>query len=94
MEEEPCTPSKRKQNGRDGVVSRFLKGIFGGDDLENQLQVLSKEEASVRARMKKRARSSRHVARNVVAVSTSLEVLPFLLLSASILSLFFHAIDF
>ncbi|KAF3335401.1 putative integral membrane zinc-ribbon metal-binding protein [Carex littledalei] len=75
MEEEPNTPSKRKQNGRDGVVSRFLKGIFGGDDLENKLQLLSKEEASVRARMKKRARSSRHVARNVIAVSMSLEVL-------------------
>jgi hypothetical protein len=74
MEEEPHTPSKRKQNGKHGVVSRFLKGIFRGDDLENQLQLLSKEETSVRARMKKRARSSRHVARNVIAVSMSLEV--------------------
>ncbi|KAJ4778346.1 integral membrane metal-binding family protein (DUF2296) [Rhynchospora pubera] len=72
MAEEPHTPSKRRQNG---VVSRFFKGIFGGDDLENRLQVLSKEEASVRARMKKRARTSRHVARNVIAVSMSLEVL-------------------
>ncbi|KAJ4785220.1 integral membrane metal-binding family protein (DUF2296) [Rhynchospora pubera] len=72
MAEEPHTPSKRRQNG---VVSRFFKGIFGGDDLENRLQVLSKEEASVRARMKKRARTSRHVARNVIAISMSLEVL-------------------
>ncbi|XP_031494574.1 uncharacterized protein At2g24330-like [Nymphaea colorata] len=63
-----------KQTNR-GILSRIWHGIFrrGGDDFEKKLQYLSKEEASVHSRMKKRAQSWRSTARNIMVYSVVLE---------------------
>ncbi|RRT51348.1 hypothetical protein B296_00010435 [Ensete ventricosum] len=54
-------PSKSSKGGtqpRRGVVSRLWRGIFGADDdYQKKLEHLSKEEASVHARLKRRAKS-------------------------------------
>ncbi|PKU86366.1 Uncharacterized protein MA16_Dca019911 [Dendrobium catenatum] len=69
------TAAKSKQ--RIGVVARIWKGIFGGgsDDYEKRLSYLSKEEASVHARMKRRALRSRRTARNIIVLSFFVEVI-------------------
>lgn len=58
-------------------MARMWRGIFGGgrDDFEKRLSYLSKEEASVHARMKRRALKSRRMARNVIVLSFVLEVI-------------------
>ncbi|KAK1278171.1 hypothetical protein QJS04_geneDACA007278 [Acorus gramineus] len=66
-----------KQKKRRGLLSRIWHGIFGGrrgEDFEKLLQHLSKEEASVLARMKRRAQISRRTARNIIIISVVLEV--------------------
>ncbi|URD73680.1 putative integral membrane metal-binding protein (DUF2296) [Musa troglodytarum] len=64
---------RKKQ--RRGVVARLWRGIFGDDDdFQKRLEHLSKEEASVLARLKRRAHSSRKTARNIVLLSVFLEV--------------------
>ncbi|XP_020572184.1 uncharacterized protein At2g24330-like [Phalaenopsis equestris] len=70
------TTAKSKQR-RSGLVGRLLRGIFGGgnDDYEKRLSYLSKEEASVHARMKRRALRSRRMTRNVIVFSFVLEVI-------------------
>ncbi|XP_020112934.1 uncharacterized protein At2g24330-like [Ananas comosus] len=74
-EEETKTKTKKRSGGGGGFVFRLWKGIFGGggDDFEKKLENLSKEEASVHKRLKKRAHSSRRMARNVIALSVGLE---------------------
>ncbi|RWW03226.1 hypothetical protein GW17_00033628 [Ensete ventricosum] len=60
---------------RRGVVAWLWRGIFGDDDdFQKRLEHLSKEEASVVARLKRRAHSSRNMARNIVLLSVILEV--------------------
>ncbi|CAA7410644.1 unnamed protein product [Spirodela intermedia] len=61
---------------RKGFLSRMWNAIFRrrGDDYEKKLQYLSKEEASVHARMKKRAHRWRTTARNIVLFSVAFEV--------------------
>ncbi|KAH0469450.1 hypothetical protein IEQ34_001008 [Dendrobium chrysotoxum] len=70
------TAAKSKQR-RSGVVARMWRGIFGGrsDDYEKRLSYLSKEEASVHARMKRRASRSRRTARNIIVLSFFVEVI-------------------
>lgn len=58
-----------------GFFVRIWRGIFGGrEDFEKRLQYLSKEEATVHARIKKRAQSSRRMVRNLIAISILSEV--------------------
>ncbi|PKA65175.1 Uncharacterized protein AXF42_Ash013296 [Apostasia shenzhenica] len=74
-QKEGCATARKKQQQR-GVLSRLWRGIFGGggNDYEKRLKYLSKEEASVHARMKRRALRSRRAARNVVVLAVILEV--------------------
>ena len=61
---------------RPGILSRIWNGLFRihGDDFEKRLQHISKEEASVVARMKKRSHSWRRLTRNLIILSVILEV--------------------
>lgn len=59
---------------RRGLFSRIFNGLFTKDDFEKRLQYISKEEASVVARMKSRSRSWRRIARNLIFLSLLLEI--------------------
>ncbi|KAG0475997.1 hypothetical protein HPP92_012838 [Vanilla planifolia] len=67
--------AKAKRKGR-RVVARLWRVIFGrgGDDCEKRLKHLSKEEASLHSRMRRRALSSRRMVKNVIIISLVLEV--------------------
>ncbi|KAJ4759637.1 integral membrane metal-binding family protein (DUF2296) [Rhynchospora pubera] len=68
-----AAPKKRKP----GFFARIWRGIFGGmrsEDFEKRLQYLSKEEATVHARIKKRAQSSRRMVRNLIFISILSEI--------------------
>ncbi|XP_039124322.1 uncharacterized protein At2g24330-like [Dioscorea cayenensis subsp. rotundata] len=69
-------PEPEKKEKRRGFLSRLWRGVFGGrsEDYEKKLQYLSKEEASVHARMKRRARTSKKMARDVIVLSFLLEI--------------------
>ncbi|CAL9047867.1 uncharacterized protein At2g24330 [Musa acuminata AAA Group] len=72
---DPANSSKGGKQPRRGVVSRLWRGIFGADDdFQKKLEHLSKEEASVHARLKRRAKSSRKMTRNIIVSSVILEV--------------------
>lgn len=61
---------------RRGLISRIWNGIFRwhGDDFEKRLQHISKEEAAVLARMKRRSQSWRRMLRHLVLFSVVFEV--------------------
>ncbi|KAF7135277.1 hypothetical protein RHSIM_Rhsim08G0224200 [Rhododendron simsii] len=65
------------KNKRKGVLSRIWNGLFRqhGDDFEKRLQHISKEEATVLARMKKRSRSWRRMIRHLIIFSVIFEVI-------------------
>ncbi|RZC87853.1 hypothetical protein C5167_028307 [Papaver somniferum] len=67
------TKTTKKQ--RKGIFSRIWNGLFGSrkDDFEKRLQNISKEEATVMARMKRRTQSWRRMARNLIVFSVLLE---------------------
>ncbi|KAK9086046.1 hypothetical protein Sjap_026457 [Stephania japonica] len=69
---ESPTPTKQRR----GILSRIWNGIFRirGEDFEKRLQYISKEEASVLARMRSRSQSWRRMARNLIIFSVLLEV--------------------
>lgn len=71
-----ATTKKKKK----GILSRIWNGIFRihGDDFEKRLQYISKEEATVLARMKKRSQSWRRMIRHLIIFSVIFEV-PFCL---------------
>lgn len=73
-EEKKNTKAKTKKRG---FWSRIWNGLFrlDGDDLEKRLQYISKEEATLLARMKRRSSSWRKTARNLIVVSVLLEVI-------------------
>lgn len=73
--EDPAKSSAAKKQRR-GILSRIWRGIFGArsEDYEKRLQYLSKEEAAVHARMKRRAQSSRRMVRNLIVLSVIVEV--------------------
>ena len=62
---------------RKGILSRVWNGIFRlhGDDFEKRLKYISKEEASIVARMKRRSYTWRRMTRNLIAFSVIFEVL-------------------
>jgi hypothetical protein len=64
---------KKKQNG---FFSRLWNGIFRvrGDDFEKRLQYISREEATVLSRMKRRSISWRKLTRNLIVSSVLFEV--------------------
>ncbi|KAE8816027.1 Ribonucleoside-diphosphate reductase large subunit [Hordeum vulgare] len=65
---------KKKAGG--GVLGRMWRGIFGGrEDYEKRLQYLSKEEAAVHARMRRRTQFSRRTVRNIIVLSVIAECL-------------------
>ncbi|KAF8702745.1 hypothetical protein HU200_001359 [Digitaria exilis] len=59
-----------------GILGRIWRALFGGrgEDYEKRLQNLSKEEAAVLARMRRRAQFSRRGVRNLIALSVLGEV--------------------
>ncbi|KAJ0963897.1 hypothetical protein J5N97_029019 [Dioscorea zingiberensis] len=69
-------PELAKKQQRRGLLSRLWGGIFGGrsEDYEKKLQHLSKEEAAVLARMKRRARTSKKMVRDVIVLAVLLEI--------------------
>ena len=67
---------KKKKMKKRGVLSRIWNGLFGvhGDDFEKRLQHISKKEATVLARLKRRSISWRRVTRNLIVFSVLFEV--------------------
>lgn len=71
-----ATATEEKSKKR-GVISRIWNGIFrlhGGDDFEKRLQHISKEEAAVLARIKKRSLGWRRMAKHLIVFSVLFEV--------------------
>ncbi|XP_047327797.1 uncharacterized protein At2g24330-like [Impatiens glandulifera] len=68
------TTSKKKQRG---FLSRLWNGIFGlhSDNIEKRLQHISKEEATILARMRKRSQGWRRAARHLIVFCVILEVI-------------------
>lgn len=94
----PTTEKKKKKKRKEaGFLGRVWNGMFGGrgEDYEKRLQYLSKEEAIVHARMKRRAQRWRKMARNVILCSVLAEVsvdtlfVRFLFFSLEFLIIFF-----
>ncbi|KAG8636488.1 uncharacterized protein At2g24330 [Manihot esculenta] len=71
---EPRVIDKKK---RKGVMSRIWSGIFRfhGDDIEKRLQNISKEEAAVLSRMKRRSLTWRKMTRHLIVFSVIFEVI-------------------
>ncbi|CAM0945149.1 unnamed protein product [Alopecurus aequalis] len=66
---------EKKNRGGGGVLGRMWRGLFGGrEDFEKRLQYLSKEEAAVHARMRRRTQFSRRTVRNIIVLSVFAEV--------------------
>ncbi|KAI5403568.1 uncharacterized protein At2g24330 [Lathyrus oleraceus] len=84
VEKKETTPTaaaagNEKKKGK-GFFSRILNGFFRvfrshGDDFEKRLQHISKEEASIIAKVARRSRSRRRVSRNLILFSVILEVI-------------------
>jgi hypothetical protein len=70
------TTTGNEKNKRRGFISRIWNGIvrLHINDSEKRLQYISKEEATVIARMTRRLRSRRHVSRNLIVFSVIFEV--------------------
>ncbi|KAL5211919.1 hypothetical protein ABZP36_022766 [Zizania latifolia] len=65
----------KKEGRRGGVLGRMWRALFGArEDYEKRLQYLSKEEAAVHARMRRRTQLSRRVVRNLIVLSVLAEV--------------------
>jgi len=67
---------EKKTTKRKGLFSRLWNAIFRvrGDDFEKRLKNISKEEATVRNRMKRRSITRRNFIRNLIAFSVFFEV--------------------
>ncbi|RYR44427.1 hypothetical protein Ahy_A08g040755 isoform C [Arachis hypogaea] len=74
--EPSTTATKNVRQKRRGFLSGIWNGLFRlhGDDFEKRLQYISKEEAAVLSRMKRRSRSWRQISWNVIVFSVILEV--------------------
>ncbi|XP_019093046.1 PREDICTED: uncharacterized protein At2g24330 isoform X2 [Camelina sativa] len=68
---------KKKETKRKGWFSRIWNGIFRvrGDDFEKRLKNISKEEVTVRNRMKRRSITRRNFIRNLIAFSVIFEII-------------------
>ncbi|KAJ1280051.1 hypothetical protein BS78_04G203100 [Paspalum vaginatum] len=72
----PAAPDAKAKARRGGVLGRMWRALFGGrEDFEKRLQYLSKEEAAVHARMRRRTQFSRRAVRNLIVLSVLAEVL-------------------
>nr|GEX67318.1 lunapark domain-containing protein [Tanacetum cinerariifolium] len=67
---------KKTPKAKRGFWSRIWNGLFRshGGDFEKRLQHISKEEATLLARMKRRSSSWRSTARNIIVISVLLEL--------------------
>lgn len=67
--------AEKKAKGK-GLLSRIWNWIFRvkGDDFEKRLKGISKEEATIRSRMKRRSVTRRKLIRNLIAFSVFFEV--------------------
>lgn len=67
---------------RKGVISRIWNGIFRlhGDNFEKRLQSISKKEAAVLSRMKRRSLTWRKMTRHLIIFSVIFEVMIFCLI--------------
>jgi hypothetical protein len=72
----PPEAAEAKEKGKQGgVLGRVWRALFGGrEDFEKRLQYLSKEEAAVHARMRRRTQFSRRAVRNLIVLSVLAEV--------------------
>ncbi|XP_072963150.1 uncharacterized protein At2g24330-like [Typha angustifolia] len=70
MAEDAGGTSAPEKKRRRGILSRIWRSLLGGssEDYEKRLQYLSKEEASVHARMKWRANTLRRIIRNLIVL--------------------------
>ncbi|XP_024965585.1 uncharacterized protein At2g24330-like [Cynara cardunculus var. scolymus] len=68
--------SKSKSKNKKGIFSRIWNTVFrlGSDDFEKRLQYISKEEATLLSRMKRRSLRWRRTARNLIIFSVILEL--------------------
>lgn len=72
----PPEAEPRGKAKRGGVLGRMWRALFGRrEDFEKRLQYLSKEEAAVHARMRRRTQFSRRAVRNLIVFSVLAEVL-------------------
>ncbi|GMH29332.1 hypothetical protein Nepgr_031175 [Nepenthes gracilis] len=79
--ETPATPSAEKKatdvskKKEKGLIPRILSTMFGkrNDDFERRLERISKEEASVLSRMRRRSQSSGRMRRHLIIFSVLLE---------------------
>lgn len=73
--------NKNKSKKKTGILSRIWNTVFRSrsDDFEKRLQYISKEEATLLSRMKRRALRWRRTARNIIIFSVILEVIPLLI---------------
>ncbi|XP_023765183.1 uncharacterized protein At2g24330 [Lactuca sativa] len=67
--------NKSKSKKKTGILSRIWNTVFRSrsDDFEKRLQYISKEEATLLSRMKRRALRWRRTARNIIIFSVILE---------------------
>lgn len=74
----PATASEEKtaKKKKRGILSRIWNTLFRlhGDDFEKRLQYISKEEAAIVARLKKRSINRRGITRNIIILSALFEV--------------------
>ncbi|KAL9428520.1 hypothetical protein AB3S75_030502 [Citrus x aurantiifolia] len=83
MAEDKCITESEKKDSkavekkRKGIISRLWNGIFGlkGDDFEKRLQYISKEEAAILARVKRRSQTWRRMSRHLIIFTVVFEVI-------------------
>ncbi|KAL7093464.1 hypothetical protein ACP275_11G042100 [Erythranthe tilingii] len=70
-------PEIKKTQKKKGVLSRLWSALFRvkGDDFEKRLQYISKEEETIRSRMKRRSDSFRRMTRNLIIFSVLSEII-------------------
>ncbi|WCJ38934.1 hypothetical protein M5689_019964 [Euphorbia peplus] len=76
-ESDKSNPNTIAQKKPKGIMSRIWNGIFRlhGDDFEKRLQNISKEEAAVLGRMKRRSLTGRKMTRHLIIFSVIFEVI-------------------
>ncbi|KFK32660.1 hypothetical protein AALP_AA6G272000 [Arabis alpina] len=69
--------NSEKKKQKKGLLLRIWNVLFRvrGDDFEKRLEVISKEEASIRSRMKRRSITRRTFIRNLIAFSVFFEII-------------------
>ncbi|KAI3753691.1 hypothetical protein L2E82_25752 [Cichorium intybus] len=75
VEEKTDDKNKKTSKKKSGIFSRIWNAVFRSrsDDFEKRLQYISKEEAMLLSRMKRRSLRWRRTARNLIIISVLLE---------------------